>query len=130
LFIIKAGKQKERIMSKLKELLAGLTRVKELAAETKKAYQTIRELRGLTDTMPECDARTNIVIQIELLEVEAALNELAVHNKTEKLVALQEEILKEHKLFIRYEGEAEEFREKMLEVNPEYYYHESLGNSI
>lgn len=117
-------------MSKLKELLAGLTRVKELAAETKKAYQTIRELRGLTDTMPECDARTNIVIQIELLEVEAALNELAVHNKTEKLVALQEEILKEHKLFIRYEGEAEEFREKMLEVNPEYYYHESLGNSI
>ena len=117
-------------MSKFKELLTGLARVKELAVEVKKAYQTIRELKGLTNTMPECDARTNIVIQVELLEVEAALNELAIHNKTEKLVALQEEILKEHKLFIRYEGEAEEFREKMLEVNPEYYYHESLGNSI
>jgi hypothetical protein len=127
---MKAGKQKEKIMSKFKELLTGLTRVKELAAEVKKAYQTIRELKDLTNTMPECDARTNIVIQIELLEVEAALNELAIHNKTDKLLALQEEILKEHKLFNRYEGEAEEFREKMLEVNPEYYYHESLGSSL
>ena len=125
---MEAGKQKGEIMNndKLKELLTGLARVKELATEVKKSYKTIKELRGLTDTMPECDARTNIVNQVELLEVEAALNELAIHNKTDKLLALQEEILKEHKLFLRYEGEAEEFREKMLEVNPEYYRLESL----
>lgn len=128
---MKAGKQKGEIMNndKLKELLTGLTRVKELATEVKKVYKTIKEIRSLANTMPECDARTNIVNQVELLEVEAALNELAIHNKTDRLLALQEEVLKEHKLFLRYEGEAEEFKEKMLEVNPEYYYHESLGSN-
>lgn len=128
---MKAGKQKGEIMNndKLKELLTGFTRVKELATEVKKAYKTIKEIRNLANTMPECDARTNIVNQVELLEVEAALNELAIHNKTDRLLALQEEVLKEHKLFLRYEGEAEEFKEKMLEVNPEYYYHESLGSN-
>jgi hypothetical protein len=112
---------------KLKELLEGVAKAQELTAQVKKAYKTIKELRGLADSMPDCDSRSNILQEINSLEILAALDEFSVHKKMDKLVILQEEIFRDYtKLFMQYPNEDIEFKEKMVRTNPEYYYHESI----
>jgi hypothetical protein len=112
--------------SKLTELLEGFVEVRKLTQEVRQAYKTVKELKALAETMPKCDARDNIHTQAASLEIMAMLDEMNVHKKMDKLIELQEQANKELKLFLHYQGEGEEFRKKMLEANPEYYYHESI----
>jgi hypothetical protein len=69
----------------------------------------------------------NMINQIDLSDTDTdtaiSLDDAEIHSMAEKLK-------EQSNLYLKYEGEAEEFRGKMLEVNPEYYYHESLGSSL
>ena len=112
----------------LKELLKGLKDVKIQAAEIQATYETVKGLKKLTNTMPQCDSRTSLINQTAQLEIEAMLNEAGLHKKKEKLADLQKHLAESYKSwFVRDVKDEVEFREKMLGTNPEYYYHESLG---
>lgn len=131
---MKAGKQKGEIMNDrtegLKELLKGLKDVKIQANEIQATYETVKGLKKLTNTMPQCDSRTILVNQTAQLEIEAMLNEVGLHKKIEKLADLQKDLAEAYKSwFVRDTKDEADFREKMLEVNPEYYRLESLGSN-